>query len=414
MGLKKIVFSIFLFYLIATALFFVYLNITPDYITCYKSDRYISIKTPIFVDVSFTESKIFKTTKRGLLFKTNTFYLNDKSNSFVCELKIGTIPLKVLKISIVEQRDLIVVGKFVGIKMMTNGILVIGYSHVYSEKSKPRIPAKEAGIQIGDRIISANGKKLKDCNQLFKIINLSKGRTITFLIKRGESYKEVRVTPLLSSEGVYKVGLWVRDGTSGIGTLTFVDKKRGIFGALGHGISDIDTNILLDLKEGQIYRTEIIDIKRNEYQEIGEIIGKIDENSIIGDIFINSQFGVYGKLIDKSFLKYGIRYKVARAQDVHVGDAYIITGISNGIQKFKIRIEKILPLYRNSTKAMVIKVTDKRLIDITGGIVQGMSGSPIIQDNKLVGAVTHVFVKQPSKGYAVFIENMINMTNLIK
>ncbi|ABP67484.1 peptidase S55, SpoIVB [Caldicellulosiruptor saccharolyticus DSM 8903] len=412
--MKKVVFSIFLFYLIATTLFFIYLNITPDYLTCYKSDKCVSIKTPVFVDVNSVNNNVLKTIKNNLLFKTSTFYLNNKSNSLICELRIGTIPLKVLKISIIEQKDLIVMGRFVGIKLMTNGILVIGYSYVYSENSKPKIPAREAGVQIGDQIISANGQKLIDCDQLFKIINSSQGKTVTLLVKRGEYYKEVKIKPILSSEGVYKIGLWVRDGTSGIGTLTFVDKKRGTFGALGHGISDIDTNILLDLKEGQVYKAEVIDIKKNEYQGIGEVIGNIDESAVVGNILINSQFGVYGKLIDKDFLRYGVNYEVARAQDVRVGDGYIITDVSNSIQKFKVKIEKILPLYRNSTKAMVVKVTDKRLMKITGGIVQGMSGSPIIQDNKLVGAVTHVFMKEPDKGYAVFIENMINMTNRIR
>ncbi|WAM30628.1 SpoIVB peptidase [Caldicellulosiruptor naganoensis] len=413
--MKKIVVAVLLFYLLLTSLFFLYLVITPDYLTYYKSDRCITLKTPVFVDITFTNSSAIKTTKNHLLFKTNTIYLKSRPISFVCELKVGGIPLKTVKISIIEPKSLSVIGKFVGIKLMTNGILVIGYSYVYPENSKSKIPAREAGIQIGNKIICASGQKLRDCEQqLFRIINSSHGKPIEPLVKRKEHTKKVKIKPLLSSEGVYKIGLWVRDGTSGIGTPTFVDKRKKIFAALGHGISDIDTNILLDLKEGQIYKAYVIDIKKNKYQEIGEVIVKIDENSVVGDILINSPFGVYGMLEDKSFLKYGTDYKIARIQDVHVGDAYIITDVSNSDKKFKVKIEKILPLYRNSTKAFVIKITDKRLLKITRGIVQGMSGAPIIQDNKLVGAVTHVFLNEPNKGYGVFIENMINMTNKIR
>ncbi len=200
--------------------------VTPDYLTYYKSDRCITLKTPVFVDITFKNGDISKKTKNHLLFKTNTIYLKNKSNSFSFQLKIGGIPLKTVKISIIEPGNLSVVGKFIGIKLMTNGILVIGYSQVYLENSKPKIPAREAGIQVGDEIICANGQELRSCEQLSEIINSSHGKPVELLVKRKECKKKVKVKPLLSSEGVYKIGLWVRDGTSGIGTLHLSTKQK--------------------------------------------------------------------------------------------------------------------------------------------------------------------------------------------
>jgi len=411
---KKLVGGLFLFYILLTIFFVIYLYITPDCLTCYSSDKAISIKTPVFINVNLNPSSIQSSTQINFFYRTNKIYISKKVSSVSCELKIGSIPLKRVKISILESNNVYVSGKFVGIKVMTDGILVIGYSYVNSSKSSPQVPAKEAGIQIGDKIVYVDGQKVKDCRQLFEIINSSGGKSLVFVIKRGQLYKQLNIKPVLSSEGVYKIGLWVRDGTSGIGTVTFIDNKRKVFGALGHGISDIDTGILLDVKEGQIYAAEIVDIRKNDKNEIGEVIGRINEHCVVGDVIINSPYGIYGKVAQNNFWNGLQDMEIARVQDIHVGSAYILSGISGNVEKFKIKIERILPLYRNSTKAFVIKITDKRLLQLTSGIVQGMSGSPIIQDNKLVGAVTHVFLKEPEKGYGVFIDNMLNITNLIK
>ncbi|WPX10036.1 SpoIVB peptidase [Anaerocellum danielii] len=413
--MKKLAGALFLFYILITTFFVIYLYITPDCLTCYTSDKAITIKTPVFVNVSLTPSNVQNNTQIKFLYRTNKIYIPKKVSSILCELKIGSILLKKVKISIFESNKVWVSGKFVGIKLMTDGILVIGYSYVNNGcNSAPRVPAKEAGIQIGDKIVFVDGQKVKDCSQLFEIINSSGGKSLVFVIKRGQTYKQFKIKPLLSSEGVYKIGLWVRDGTSGIGTVTFVDANRKVFGALGHGISDIDTGILLDVKEGQIYSAEIVDIRKNDKSEIGEVVGKINENCAIGDVFINTPFGIYGKIIQSSFWNSLQSVEITRLQDIHAGSAYILSEVSGNVEKFEIKIERILPLYRNSTKAFVIRITDKRLLQLTSGIVQGMSGSPIIQDNKLVGAVTHVFLKEPEKGYGVFIDNMLNITKHIK
>lgn len=413
--LKKLAGGLFLFYILITTFLVIYLYITPDCLTCYSSDKAITIKTPIFVNVNLSPSNVQTRTQIKFLYRTNKIYIPKKHSSVLCELKIGTIPLKKVRISILESNKVWVSGKFIGIKLMTDGILVIGYSYVSNgSNSTSRVPAKEAGIQIGDKIVYVNGLKVKDCNQLFKIINSSGGKSLVFVIKRGQTYKQFKVKPLLSNEGVYKIGLWVRDGTSGIGTVTFVDTKRKVFGALGHGISDIDTGILLDVKEGQIYSAEIVDIRKNDKSEIGEVVGKINENCVVGDVIINTPYGIYGKIIQNGFWDSLQSIEIARLQDIHVGSAYILSEVSGNIEKFEIKIERILPLYRNSTKAFVIRITDKRLLQLTSGIVQGMSGSPIIQDNKLVGAITHVFLQEPERGYGVFIDNMLNITKYIK
>lgn len=168
------------------------------------------------------------------------------------------------------------------------------------------------------------------------------------------------------------------------------------------------------MKEGQIYSAEIVDIRKNDKSEIGEVVGKINENCVVGDVIINTPYGIYGKIIQNGFWDSLQSIEIARLQDIHVGSAYILSEVSGNIEKFEIKIERILPLYRNSTKAFVIRITDKRLLQLTSGIVQGMSGSPIIQDNKLVGAITHVFLQEPERGYGVFIDNMLNITKYIK
>ncbi|BCS81210.1 SpoIVB peptidase [Anaerocellum diazotrophicum] len=413
--MKKLACGLLLFYILITIFFVIYLYITPDCLTCYSSDKAITIKTPIFISLNLSPSNVQNKTQTKFLYKTNKIYIPKKITSVFFEIKIGVIPLKRVKISILESNRVWVSGKFVGIKLMTDGILVIGYSYVSSSNnSTSRVPAKEAGIQIGDKIIYVNGQKVKDCSQLFRIINSSGGKCLTFVIKRGRVYKQYKVKPLLSNEGVYKIGLWVRDGTSGIGTVTFVDNNKKVFGALGHGISDIDTGILLDVKEGQIYSAEVVDIRKNNRSEIGEVVGNINENCVVGDVVANSIYGIYGKVIQSNFWNNLKSIEVARLQDVHRGNAYILSEISGNVERFEIKIERILPLYKNSTKAFVVKVTDKRLLQITSGIVQGMSGSPIIQDNKLIGAITHVFLKEPEKGYGVFIDNMLNITKSIK
>ncbi|AEM73376.1 SpoIVB peptidase [Caldicellulosiruptor acetigenus] len=413
--MKKLVGGLFLFYILLTTFFVIYLYITPDCLTCYSSDKAITINTPVFINVNLSPSNVQNNIQIKFLYRTNKIYIPKKASLVLCELKIGAIPLKKVKISILESNKVWVSGKFVGIKLMTDGILVIGYSYVSNgSNSTSRVPAKEAGIQIGDKIVYVNEQKVKDCSQLFKMINSSGGKSLVFVIKRGQTYKQLKVKPLLSNEGVYKIGLWVRDGTSGIGTVTFVDIKRKVFGALGHGISDIDTGILLDVKEGQIYAAEIVDIRKNNKSEIGEVVGKINENCTVGNVVINTPYGINGKIIQNSFWNSLQSMEIARLQDIHVGSAYILSEVSGNVERFEIKIERILPLYRNSTKAFVIMITDKRLLQLTSGIVQGMSGSPIIQDNKLVGAVTHVFLKEPEKGYGVFIDNMLNITKHIK
>ena len=246
---------------------------------------------------------------------------------------------------------------------------------------------------------------------VFNIINKSAGQKIKFEIIRDNKIVYLDVIPVKSIDGSYKIGLWIRNGTSGVGTITFINKKTNEFGALGHGISDSDTNILLDVKEGYVYKAKIYDIRKNNNSEIGEVVASILDDKEIGTIKKNTKYGVYGKLYNNVY--YNLNdLEIARVQDVHIGDAYILSYIDGKQTKFNIKITKIIPFHFKSSKAFIVKIVDNNLIKRTGGIVQGMSGTPIIQDNKLVGAITHVFLKNPLCGYGIFIENMLSITNI--
>ncbi|MEZ0536073.1 SpoIVB peptidase [Caldicellulosiruptoraceae bacterium PP1] len=407
--MKKLV-ALFIFYIVCTFYNFIYFNTLPDSITCYKNENFVSINTPFYFNIN-CNGYYKKKTQIGFLFKKEKIFLISNKNHDIY-ISLFNIPLKKVEVNFSEKRYLIPMGQVIGIRISTNGILVIGFSDVIDNNNNISHPAKDAGLNIGDKIIKVNGMNVNSCEQLYNIINAFGGQTLSFLILRNNKYININIKPVLTDEREYKIGLWVRSGTSGIGTLTYIDKNNMAFGALGHGISDTDTNILLDISYGEIYNSHIYDIKRSKNGEIGEIIGRIDYDTKIGDIKLNTKIGIYGKIFYK--LNQENLIEVGRIQDIHVGPAKILIGVNNVKKLFNIEILKIYPLNINSSKAFIIKIKDPELIKLTGGIVQGMSGSPIIQDNKLIGAVTHVFLNNSSMGYGIFIENMLKISDKIK
>lgn len=294
-------------------------------------------------------------------------------------------------------------GNAFGVKLKTDGVIVVGIGNVHGTGESP---ASKAGLKVGDIIVSLNGQKISDCNTLDSIIASSKGKEMNICYISTGKEKTGTITPLEDSEsGEYKIGIWVRDTTAGIGTVTFTEPKTGIFGGLGHGICDPDSGTLLPLSDGDVYDVIINGLEKGESGDPGELRGFFIGDSI-GKVKSNTECGIFGNL--NATAKDDNALEIALKKDIKCGKAEMICTIDeNGPQRYEIEIIKILPGNAN-TKNFIIKVTDSKLLDKAGGIVQGMSGSPIIQNNKLIGAVTHVLVNDPTKGYGIFIENMLN------
>ncbi|MCI8497387.1 MAG: SpoIVB peptidase [Clostridiales bacterium] len=328
-------------------------------------------------------------------------------NSYQAQLKLmGLLPVKQVTISVVEETEVVPCGSPFGIKMFTDGVVVVGMSSVDTAKGAVN-PADQAGIKVGDVISSINGATVNTNEEVAAEVERSNGETMDFVVRRGNLTFHVEVTPAKSvSEGRYKLGAWVRDSSAGIGTMTFYDPESGIFGGLGHAVCDIDTGEILPLQSGEVVPVDISGVVRGEVGEPGELRGSFAKGATLGILTQNGETGVYGQL--RSFPESGEAVKVAMKQEIHTGDAQIITTIDGeGYQYYDVQIEKVHFNDGSPTRNLIVKITDETLLSKTGGIVQGMSGSPIIQDGKLIGAVTHVFVNDPTRGYGIFAENML-------
>lgn len=320
----------------------------------------------------------------------------------------GVIPVKSAKIIHADAKMLIPGGSPVGVKLLTEGVMVVKTAEVTEGVS----PASEAGIMAGDNILSANGEELNSSARLSEIIENSDGEPIVFKIMRNGRSSTVTVTPVYSeTEGVYKAGLWIRDSTADVGTLTFIDPETGIFGALGHPISDSDTLTTLPLGSGEIVDVVITGYDKGERGCPGELYGTFVSGLASGTIELNCEQGIFGTMTYPSRQE---AIPIAYKAEVKTGPATILTTIDGSTpQEFEVEIERVTLSSAAKSKNIIIKVTDSELLEKTGGIVQGMSGSPIIQDGKLVGAVTHVFVSDPTRGYGIFIENMLDAAEII-
>ena len=281
-------------------------------------------------------------------------------------------------------------GKAVGVKIYTDGLLVVGMNAVNGGVS----PAEKSGVKVGDRIISANGTNLETCEQLAGIVNASPNG-VTLSLRRKNDTEELFAVPEAQEGGAYKLGIWVRDSTAGIGTMTYYNPRTNTFAALGHGICDTDTGNILTVESGNILNCRIMSVKKGERGSAGELCGSF-EGSSIGTIELNAQNGIFGKY---TVPESGDAVPIADFERISEGGAYILADVGGGVKPYSVRITKVSN--NRSTKSITLRVTDEKLISITGGIVQGMSGAPIIQNGMLVGAVTHVFVNDPERGYGV-------------
>lgn len=322
--------------------------------------------------------------------------------SVITALKV--IPVKDITINITKRRYVGIGGDVFGIKLYTKGVIVVSIDSV-ATKSGEKDPAVKAGIKCGDIITHINGNAALNSAQMTEAIEKSKGNALKLNIDRNGEKLEVSLKPELSVNGNYKAGIWVRDSSAGIGTITFYDDNAKIFGGLGHGVCDIDTGKIMPLNNGEAVRARVNGFYKSSAGNPGELCGVFSDIPI-GNLRVNCETGVYGELLQPSGAK---TFPVALESEVKLGPAKMITTIDDGgPQYYDIEITKIYPSSDLSSRNMIIRVTDPELLEKTGGIVQGMSGSPIVQNSMLVGAVTHVFVNDPTQGYGIFASRMLS------
>ena len=321
----------------------------------------------------------------------------------------GVVPIGSTHIKVVEEDSVVLGGSPFGIKILAEGVLVVGFSPVSTATGTVN-PAKEAGLKEGDLVLSVAGRTLATNGALMTLVEESGGAPLTVVARRDNKTLTVTVTPVLATDGHYRVGMWVRDSTAGLGTMTFYHPATGTYGGLGHAVCDPDTGNVMSLLKGEIVGAKISGLNKATAGSAGELRGCLLDGQKIGSIEQNGIHGVYGNL--HSTIPSGQVLPVARKQEITIGEATLYTTIENEVCSYTCRIEKIN--YKESdTHNMVVRVTDSRLLSKTGGIVQGMSGSPIVQNRKLIGAVTHVFVNTPEKGYALFAETMLEVAKSI-
>ena len=321
----------------------------------------------------------------------------------------GTIPVKEVNVNVIPKTMVVPLGNAIGMKLYTKGVLVVGMSQIETDKNEKKKPYENSGIEQGDTILEINNNIVGNTEELIKEVENSKGNTINIKYLRDDKTMQTDITPV-KSKNTYKIGLWVRDAAAGVGTLTFYEPSTNLFMALGHGISDIDTEEIVNIANGELVTANIVSITKGRKGYPGEIRGTIDEGKTIGTIYKNTNFGVYGMVKNKNYLEADLtqEMEVAPRNEIKEGKAQIICQLENSTKKkYDIEIEKVYINNNQNNKSMLIKITDKELVEKTGGIIQGMSGAPIIQEEKFVGAVTNVLVNDPTQGYGVFADIMI-------
>ncbi len=322
----------------------------------------------------------------------------------------GTIPVKEINVNVIERTKVIPCGDLIGVKMYTPGVLVVGMSEIEGKDNKLYKPYLNSGIQEGDMIIEIDNHKVSNTNDLIKLVNASGGKNIDVKYTRESETMTTTILPVENSSNEYKMGLWVRDATAGVGTLTFVEPSTNSFAALGHGIIDSDTGGIFNIANGELVGSNLLSIRKGEKNNPGEIRGMVDSTQTIGEIYKNTNFGVFGHVSNIGNVGFAenTEYDVALRSEICEGKAEIICELENGNKdKYEIQIAKIYTSNNYDNKSMLIKITDERLLNKTGGIIQGMSGAPIIQNGKFIGAVTNVLVSDPTTGYAIFGDLMI-------
>ena len=320
--------------------------------------------------------------------------------------------LKEINVNVISKTKVIPMGNAIGMKLYTDGVLVVGMSEIEGKK-----PYENSGIKEGDRIVQIDKKAIDNTEDLMEAVNKCSGKEISVKYIRDNTTITTSIKPIKNSGNQYKIGLWVRDAAAGVGTLTFYEPSSGMFGTLGHGILDVDTSELIKIANGELVTTNILNITKGKKGDPGEIRGTIESGHTIGNIDKNTSFGVFGTLNKTPYINIqnNDEIEVALREEIKIEDAQIICELENGKrEKYNIKIQKVFLNNNKDNKSMLIKITDEKLLEKTGGIIQGMSGAPIIQNGKFIGAVTHVLVNDPTIGYGVFADIMIKQMREIK
>lgn len=396
--------------IVCFSLFFTYFilqNRVPDEVYIKEGEELeLHTKIPLFFEKRETEETA---TLASMVLKNDRIESTQEKNCYDLNCKIlGIIPLKEIHVEKTSHKELIPGGIPVGIYVKTKGVLVIGTSPVADTSGNEAEPAKYL-LKSGDYIEAVNGEKIDTKEELVKKINTDGKEKLILTLNRDGEIIELAMNAVMTGEDAYKIGVWVRDDIAGVGTMTFSD-RQGNYGALGHGVSDADTSTLIDMEKGLLYKTNLIGIVKGTKGVPGELSGVINYNGqyCLGSVEKNTKAGVYGKLNElPSELMQVPEIPVGYKQEIRLGKAEIICTLEDEKKNYEIEITRMNYNAGEVNKGIQFVVTDEELLSKTGGIVQGMSGSPIIQDGKIIGAVTHVFVQDASKGYGIFIENML-------
>jgi stage IV sporulation protein B len=323
------------------------------------------------------------------------------------------LPIKRVQLDILPEIEIVPCGLTVGVHINTDGVLVLGTEKITTGDGQALDPC-EGKLLSGDLILNANGESLGDKKDLKAAVEKSEG-DLELTVKRNDSLLTTTISPAKSAaDNQLKIGAWVRDATQGIGTITYFNPQTRVFGALGHGILDVDTKRLMTVKNGVIMEAQITNVKKGGKGDPGELKGVLHSKSSLGEIKANTPYGIYGFIDIAGMSKIGHEKMPVGLQDqVHEGPATIYSDVDDTIKEYDVFIESVNRFTNDETKGMVLRITDQSLLRKTNGIVQGMSGSPIIQDGRIIGAVTHVFVRDPTKGYGIFIENMLKQEKML-
>lgn len=397
--MKRMKIVITILFLLTAYLYACNITLIPSQITLLKGEQY-KLKTLYGIDVIETSSVAL-----------------ENENITKLNLNILGQTVKEVSVNVIENTEVIPIGKIIGLKLYTNGVLIVGMSEIEDINHKKERPFENLDIQEGDTILKVNDLEIQTIENLQKEINASGGENINLtLLKENGSIATSNIKPVQVSSKEYKLGLWVKDAATGVGTLTYYEPTTKLFAALGHGITDNDTDSLINIESGNVVTSRVISIQKGEQGKPGEIRGSIINQPTIGTVYKNTDFGIYGELTNLSNLNidYNKKIQIALRNEIKIGNAKMLCSVDGKETKeYDIKIEKIYGSNNTNNKSMMIEVTDEELIEKTGGIIRGLSGAPIIQNGKFVGAVTNVLVNSPTKGYAIFADMMIKEMNKI-
>lgn len=405
---KKIVYRLFIFivsFIVAASGTGIYAHSVADKL---PEDIYVQNNQVTTIQLGLPVTA--ENSSQKINFSKPVTFVADRSGSYQFLVKLfGVFDISTVNVNVVEPDFVYPCGFQIGLYLKTDGILAVDIQDITDIYGNHVNPCENI-IRQGDYIAAVNGTEVSSKSMLMEEVKKSGGNPVIFTIRRGEQKFDVSVTPVMDESGEYKIGLWVKDDAQGIGTITYIDAQNH-FGALGHGISDETTSSLLDIEEGRLYKTKIVSIIKGSDGKPGEFIGTIDYRNanLLGTIEENTACGIYGSLKSDLVHAYDLeRMEVGYSYEVCKGPAYIRMYTGSAYKDYEIEIDNIV---YNNQKNLTFTVKSQELLELTNGIVQGMSGSPIIQNGKFVGAVTHVFIDNPTKGYGIFAETMLKQKN---